>query len=40
MSVGEEQDENGGAPCERTVIPLRRWRRVRSEAIQGLLLES
>jgi hypothetical protein len=38
MSVREEEDENGRASREWTVIPLRRWRVICTETVQRLLL--
>jgi hypothetical protein len=37
MAVGEEKNEDGGASCEWAVIPLRRWRGVRSKPGESLL---
>jgi hypothetical protein len=38
MAVREEEDEDGGASREWTLIPLRRRRIVCAEAVQGLLI--
>jgi hypothetical protein len=40
MSVGKEEDEDGGASREWTVIPLRLRRVVCAETVQRLLLPS